>query len=176
MSTIQEVEDDDARLLGQVLAFLALLLCSFVENGLGYFPGLYGSVPKLTVAVLFVLLLNHPAVIPVLSVVLVGLVNDLVQGSPLGYSSGLLLVAHGWIVFRLQTLAQTDSGSVWYEFTILMAALTLLMLCAMVVYSGTLPALQPLVFQFGLTVLVLPVVNWVYLVGARFAAILERLG
>ena len=169
------LEDDDTRLLGQVLAFLALLLCSFAENGLGYFPGLFGNVPKLTLIVLFVLYFYHPPIAPLPSIALAGLVHDLIHGQPLGYTSALMLVAHGWITMRKPLLARAESGSLWYEFTTMMAIVTLLMLATLVVYSGRFPALQPLVFQFGLTVLIFPVVNWVYHLVIGFASLLEDL-
>ena len=175
MNSLKEVDDDDTRLLGQVIAFLALLLCSLAENGLGHFPGLYGSVPKLTLIVLFIVCFFHPAMMPLVSLVLVGLLHDLIQANPLGYTSGLMLVVHGWIEMRRQALVQAESGSVWYEFSVMMAVVTLLVLAALTLYSGSVPALQPLVFQLSLTVLVFPVANWVYHVGIGFAALIEEM-
>ena len=175
MSALEAEDEDDIRLFGQVLAFVVLLLCSFSENGLGLFPGLYGSVPKVTFIVLFVIHLYHPQALPVFTVVLVGLVHDLVQVQPLGYSSGLMLVAHGWLEHRRQTLVQAETGTVWYEFTVMMGVVAVLMLSAVTLYSGHLPAIQPLAFQFGLTVLMFPVAHWVYHIMASFASMLEQM-
>lgn len=173
MNALEERGDVDARLLSQVLAFLLLLLCSLAENGLGYFPALYGSVPKLTLIVLFVLYYYHPQTLPLLPVVVVGLVHDVIQANPVGYTSGLMLVAHGWVEMRRQTMAQAESASVWYEFTKMMAAISLLMLFALVLYTGQVPAIQPLVFQLSLTVLIFPVVNWIHYIIGSIVALLE---
>ena len=175
MSELKENVDDDARLLGQVLAFLILLACSFAENGMGQFPGLFGCVPKLTFVVVFMVCLYHPTAIPLASVVLVGLVHDLIQGNPLGYSSGLMLVVHGWVAHRRLALAQLEKASVWIEFTALMAVVALLVIFALLLYSGRMPALQPLIFQYGLTVLAFPVVNWVHQLALDFASMLEQM-
>ena len=169
------LEDDDTRLLGQVLAFSALLLCSFAENGLGNFAGLFGNVPKLTLIALFVFYFYHPPIVPLPSVVLAGLLHDLVHGQPLGYTSALMLVAHGWISTRRPLLAQAESGSIWYEFTMMMAVVTLLVYVALAFYSARMPALQPLIFQFSLTVLLFPVVNWAYHLVTGFVSLLEDL-
>ena len=175
MSELKENVDDDARLLGQVFAFLILLACSFAENGLGHFPGLFGSVPKLTFVVVFIVCLYHPTAMPLVSVVLIGLLHDLIQANPLGLSSGLMLVVHGWVAHRRLALAQVEKGSVWIEFTAMMAVVAILVFFALMLYSGRVPALQPLVFQYGLTVLTFPVVNWVHQLVLAFASMLEQM-
>ena len=175
MSELKENVDPDARLLGRVLAFLVLLACSFAENGLGHFPGLFGSVPKLAFVVVFMVCLYHPSAMPLVSVVLIGLVYDLVQANPPGYSSGLMLVVHGWVAQRRPALAQVEKGSVWIEFTVMMAVVALLGLVFLLLYSGRMPALQPLVFQYGLTVLAFPVVTWVHQLALGFASMLEQM-
>ena len=175
MSELKENVDDDARLLGQVLAFLVLLACSFAENGLGHFPGLFGSVPKLTLVVLFMVCLYHPTAMPLVSVVLVGLVHDLIQANPPGYSSGLMLVVHGLVAYRRPSLAQEERGAVWIEFTAMMAVVALLVFLTLLLYSGRMPALQPLIFQYGLTVLAFPVVSWIHQLFLGFASMLEQM-
>ena len=154
---------------------MALMLCGFVENGLGHFPVLFGSVPKLTLVTLFILCFYQTQTVSAISVVAVGLLYDLIQANPLGYTSGLMLVVHGWVIFRKQLLAQAESGSIWYEFTILMAVTAVLVLFVILLYYGRAPAIQPLIFQFSLTVLLFPVINWIYLVIMGFASMLEQL-
>ena len=167
-------QKNDSKLLGQVLAFVGLLAFSMAENGLGYFPSLYGSVPKLSFTMLFVLCFYHPAIMPLISVFLVGVMHDLSQANPIGYTSALMVMAHCWIMFRRPMLMQTESGSIWYEFTIMMLAMMLFMLTVIVAFTGNLPALQPLLFQFSLTVLMFPMMNWMYHLIMGFAAMLEQ--
>ena len=77
-------------------------------------------------------------------------------------------------MFRRPMLMQTESGSIWYEFTIMMLAMMLFMLTVIVAFTGNLPALQPLLFQFSLTVLMFPMMNWMYHLIMGFAAMLEQ--
>lgn len=172
MTPIQQ--SDENRLLVQVLGFVGLLLVSFAENGLGYFPALYGSVPKLAMIVLFILCLKVPLAMPLVTVFSIGLIHDLVQANPLGHTSALMVLLHLVAQFRQPVLQQAESGAVWYEFTILMLVLMVLTIMALLVHSGTVPALQPLLFQFGLTVLIFPVINWVFELLTGFAAMVEK--
>lgn len=151
---------NDSKLLGQVMAFIGLLFLVFAENGLGVFPVLFGTVPKLLFIAVFLILFFHPFAVPLLSLFIVGLVYDLTQANPLGYTAALLVCTHGWVLIRRRVLVK--GGSLWAEFTAMMAVIMVLSVLGVMLMSGAMPALQPWLFQYGLTVALLPLAHWFY--------------
>ena len=161
--------------LSRVAAFLFLLVVAFAESGFAYFPVLYGSVPKITLILFFILCLYYPRAFPLGSIFIIGIIHDLVQANALGYSSALFILARMMVLGRRDVLLHSDSSVVWYEFTGMMLAMMLFTGASIVTYKGDLPAFQPLLFQFGLTILIFPLINWLFhITSGVINMILER--
>lgn len=167
-------DTEDNLLLFQVLGFVGLLLIALGEAALGYFPALFGAAPKLLLICFFVFSIYLPAAFPLVSIFLVGVIFDLIQGSPFGFTSALLIMVQVIVLNRRFTLQQSDSGMIWYEFTLTMLAVLTFTLITMVLYWGRIPAPQPLLFQYSLSILLFPLVNWLIQLVMGIATMLEE--
>ena len=150
----------DQDLLFQVLGTVSLLLLAFVETALGLFPFLYGSAPYLIMMVMVCLALHLPVAVPAIAVVLAGLLFDLLQGAPVGFTSSQLLLAIMIVMARRPLLIHADAGTVWYEFALMLGVLQIYGYAVISIWSGSLPSVGVFVFQLALTVLIFPVINW----------------
>ena len=153
---------DNVTLLAQLPSFCGLMLVAIAENGLGYFPTFYGSTPKLLAITVFILAIHTPKAVPIFLIFLVGLIYDLIAANPLGYSSAILTLIHVAVSMQRRFLLVLDSSIVWYRFTLVMLGIFAFTTLATLMMSGNLPAPQPLVFQLSITVLLFPIVYWLY--------------
>ena len=148
----------DRDLLFQVLGTISMCVLAFVEMAFGQFPVFYGSAPLIMVIGVVILVHYLPDALPLVAVVLAGLVFDLLQGVPPGFTSSLLLLAMIVSLSRAPVLAHADAGTVWYEFAFVLAGLYSFGLNTF--WSGAVPAIRPYVFQYAVTVLIFPMLFW----------------
>lgn len=149
----------DQHLYRQVVTGCMFLLLVFVESALGQIPGIYGTVPKLTVMVLFWIATRQPLLVSPWLAVGLGLVFDLIQGNPVGYSSAIFIAVlfAGRLGFRV---SNEDHSLLWIAFLGICSAIQLVTFGFAWAQVGSPPAVGPLVFQFGLTVLLFPLIIW----------------
>jgi rod shape-determining protein MreD len=151
----------DRLLLHQVIAFMALIGVVLVESSLGHVSAFYGVAPKLGVCLLFILAIKFPHAVTLFNIITAGLVFDLLQGNPLGYTSSvylLVLLAGEW---RLLDLQEADASTIWFEFVALIFGVMIYSMFIFALYEGQLPPITVIIFQIVLTVLVFPVLNWI---------------
>ena len=151
----------DQILFQQVLSFAVLLLCVFIEGGLGLVPSFYGSAPKITFCILFLIALYRPAAASLYPVMLVGLIFDIIQGNPFGYTSSLYLIILGVVAWRRQFLIIADPSVVWSEFIIMLSGLMVYICTVFLILQGTWPPFAEILFQIGFTALLFPIFNWI---------------
>ena len=157
----------DQILFQQVLAFTLLLLSVFVESGLGLVPSFYGSAPKISFCLLFLIALYRPAAVPLYPVMLVGVIFDTVQGSPFGYTSSLYLIILGVVAWRRPFLIIADPSAVWSEFIIMLTGMMAYIFLVFVLFHGTWPPVAEILFQIGFTALLFPIFNWMMTFGRQ---------
>ena len=142
----------------QLLAGATLFGMLFVELGLGYFPAFYGVAPKLTMTMLYLMLVYDDEPVHLASLVGLGIMYDSLQANPLGYTSGgFVLVALCGRQARLR-LAHPPLSTLWIEFAVVMLVVFVYSLAVMTVYHQTAPAMGYVLFQHAATVLLLPLV------------------
>ncbi|MCE2517294.1 MAG: rod shape-determining protein MreD, partial [Alphaproteobacteria bacterium] len=115
----------DQLLLQQVFSFVGLMFIIFVDSALGQLPTFYGSAPKLVFGVLFIIGIRFPKAVPLLPVMVLGLIYDLVQGNPFGYSSSIYLIILIFTQLRGVVLVEADATTQWSEFVLLVFGLML---------------------------------------------------
>jgi rod shape-determining protein MreD len=149
-------------LLQQVLFFVGLLFIAFVESALGQIPSFHGASPKLMFCLLFVINIYCPKVIGLLPMMVVGLIFDLTQGNPLGYSSSLYLIILTYTQLRHSFLIEAEAINVWAEFVVMIFGIMICMMVIFGLYTSAWPPFSEMIFQIGLTILLLPVVRWIF--------------
>ena len=142
----------------QLLASATLFGVLFVELGLGYFPAFYGVAPKLTMTLLYLMLVYDEEPVHLATLVTLGIIYDSLQGNPLGYTSGGLILVAMIGRHARQRLAHPPLSSLWIEFAVAMLVVFAYSVLAMVAYHQRVPAIGYVLFQHAATVLLLPLV------------------
>ena len=142
----------------QLLAFTGLFAMLFIEVALGYFPAFHGVAPKLMMALLYVMLLYDEEPVRLASLVTLGVIFDSLQGNPLGYTSGGLILIAIFGGFARRRLTRPPFSTLWLEFAFVMLGLFVYAIIVMASYHQTQPAVGYVLFQFSATVLLLPLV------------------
>lgn len=155
-------QDRDQILFQQVISFSGLLFIAFVESALGLIPAFYGAAPKLVFGFLFVIGVRFPSAVPLFPIMIIGGIYDLLQANPLGYSSSLYLIILIYTQIRRNLLLEADATSIWSEFVLMVAGMMIYMMIIFVFYTGAWPPLSDMLFQAGLTILIFPIINWLF--------------
>jgi cell shape-determining protein MreD len=103
-----------------------------------------------------------PTASPVTATVLAGIILDLHQGAPLGYSASVLLLTLIIVILRRPVWTHFDAAKIWYEFALIMLMVQIYCFAVITLWSGHTPSIGSFVFQYGITVLLFPVMNWAF--------------
>ncbi len=155
-------QESDQILFQQVMCFIALIFVVLVESALGHIAAFFGAAPKLTLCLIFIVAVKYPNAVTSFSVFVAGLVFDLTQGNPMGYTSSIFLITFIVAEWRHVVLGDADAGSVWSEFVLLVFGIMIYNMLFFALYEGRLPPFAEITFQIGLTVLIFPVLNWMF--------------
>lgn len=164
------------QLLTQLFALLALGLVMFVELGLGYFPAFHGVAPKLMLTWLYLMLVYDEEPPRLISLFMLGIIYDSLEGNPLGYTSGaLILVAISGHIAHGQTshLFRPPLSSLWITFAFVMLVGFAYSVGVMLAYYQTTPAVGYVLFQYAATVLLFPLVLGAQQSARRLSAFLR---
>ena len=155
-------EKADQVLFLRVMAFVIMTAIVFIESVLGLVPAFYGSVPKISFCMLFLIGLNKPEALPVYNIAFIGLIYDVLQANPFGYTSSIFLIVLGVVTWRRPFLITVDASVIWSEFVIMLSGLMIFMLVIFGLYHGAWPPFAEILFQIGFTALLFPIFNWGY--------------
>jgi rod shape-determining protein MreD len=150
----------DQILLHQVIAFILLSFIAFVESSLGHISLLFGVAPKLTICLLFIFAIKFPHAVTLFTAVATGLVLDLAQGNPLGYTSSIFLIVFLVAEFRLNILKDAETSAIWLDFVLLFFGIVIYNMIIFGIYERQFPPFTETTLQFGLTILIFPILNW----------------
>jgi len=169
-------ENQDQLLMSQVIGVVGMVTLAFAESALGHMPLFYGSVPRIMLIMLFIVTLLVPGALPTVMMFVIGIVYDLVQGNPLGYTASLMMIVQMAVILRRLRMTDADAGIVWSEFSLVMAVVQIYGLLVLVLYTGHLPAIRPIVFQFATSVLLFPILYWLVIFSANISLAFRRSG
>lgn len=157
-TTVTEHLDRFTRQLVPVALTLALVLLSVVPVQL---PS-YGSVaPAVSLIAVFYWAMTRPDLQPAAAVFLVGLVEDVLNGYPLGGTAVVLLLAHLVVVWQSRYLHDKGYGVVWLAFALIALAAGIGRWLIVSGVEGTLADLPGALFQVLMTVAVFPLITLV---------------
>ena len=148
--------------LTQSTNFVVLFLVAFAEIALGYFPLFFGVAPKLLLTMVFIMAVyddeaNHFAILLV-----IGLIYDAMQAAPLGFTAGAMILTHlcGAIVERW--LRHAPYSMLWMQFALVLVGLMFYAWLGIVLSHQAIPAIGGFVFQYSITMLLLPLMLGIY--------------
>ncbi|OUR79585.1 rod shape-determining protein MreD [Alphaproteobacteria bacterium 46_93_T64] len=138
---------------------LFLVLLSVVPLRINGFASVTPSF--LSIAV-FYWSLHRPYLMPAPLVFILGLIFDILTGAPMGLSSLMLLLVHGIAVSQRQVFVGKAFLVTWWGYLLLGTVIAVLSWGFASLLSLTLIPILPLFVQLLLTVLVFPLLAWIF--------------
>lgn len=135
---------------------LGLLGVIFLSLPLRLFEGALPT-PIIPLVVVFFWSIYSPAHMPSVSVFLIGLLQDLLTGGPLGLWAVVYLVTQFVVMSQRSYFLGREQKVVWLGFTLAAAAASLILWLVMSLMSGVLLPVRGLLAQMAATVLIYPV-------------------
>jgi rod shape-determining protein MreD len=124
-------------------------------------PGYSSIVPMLTLACTFFWAVHHPRLLPPVVVFVIGLVQDILSGAPVGAGAVVLLLTYGVTVSQRRFFHHRSFLQVWSGFMLVALGAAALSWLLAVIVGGAFAPPQAALFQYLLTLAVYPLVTWV---------------
>ena len=132
---------------------LALLLFSLLPFGL---PGLRAIAPSLVMIAIFYWTVYRPDLMPLSAGFAIGVIQDLIVGTPLGLSAAMLVVVQAAVSSQRQFFLSHSFRFVWIGFATIALGANALGWVAAMVYNGALIEPRSILFQALLTIALYP--------------------
>ena len=156
--------DGTARNLVPVTFTVLLIVFGMVPLGI---PNFAPIMPALGVIAVFFWLVHRPDLMPAWAVFLVGLVQDLLGGGPLGVGVFVLLVVYAALAGQRRYIARARFFLVWLVFVPVAAGAFVLTWLFNSLIADALLAPGPVAFQYLSTVAFYPCIAWLFLQAQR---------
>ncbi|MEH6477753.1 MAG: rod shape-determining protein MreD [Sneathiella sp.] len=118
--------------------------------------------PSLLTISVFYWSLHRPYLMPAPLVFALGLLFDILTGAPMGLSSLMLLIVHGIASSQRQVFVGKAFLLTWWGYLLVGTGIAILSWCFASLLSLTLIPVLPLLIQLLLTILVFPILAWVF--------------
>ncbi len=112
--------------------------------------------PIIPLVIVFFWSIYGPNYLPALSVFLIGLLQDLLTGGPLGLWAGVYLVAQFVVMSQRSYFMGREQKVVWLGFALVAAGASVILWLVMSLMSGVLLPAGALLFQMLATVMIYP--------------------
>lgn len=154
-----------------LLIVIGMILAIF-EGSLAQWSALYGSTPMLSLIFLYWLSLHHEKYVLLITGFLIGLTSDLLFSDLVGGRATTYIAVTYVMDWRRQRLLQNDFRDIWFDFSVVAAAVTAFQLFIFSALNLAIPSLTPVMFQVGLTMILFPIG---YVVMTTMSNTLQRL-
>ncbi len=125
-------------------------------------PGFGPITPAFTLMAVFYWGLYRPDRLPYGAIFCLGLIQDLLSGTPLGMTSLVLLLVQGTLISQHRFLLGKSFLVTWCGFMLVAPAAAILSWIVGSVFFGAFLAPIPIVIQVLLTILLYPALTWVF--------------
>ena len=156
--------DGTARSLSPVAFTVLLVMIGMVPIGVANFAPI---MPALGLIAVFFWLVHRPDLMPAWAVFLVGLIQDLLGGGPLGVGVFVLLVVYAALAGQRRHIAHRSFILVWLVFLPVAAGAFILTWMFNSLIADALLDPGPAAFQYLSTVAFYPCVAWIFLQAQR---------
>ncbi|MFQ5958821.1 MAG: rod shape-determining protein MreD [Alphaproteobacteria bacterium] len=138
---------------------LALMLVSVVPLRL---PGFAPVTPVVALMAVYYWSIYRPDLFPLAAVFFIGLVQDTLNGTPMGLSSLVLLLVQGVVVSQRRFFHGKAFLVEWWGFMLVAPGAALVTWTLASLYYGVLLVPRPLGFQLLLTIALYPCLTWLF--------------
>ncbi len=124
-------------------------------------PGLSPIAPAWGLIAVYFWIFHRPDLLPPWTIFLLGLIQDLMSGGPLGVNAFVLLVVYAGIGSLRRVMADAPSRMIWANFLLIAAGAFFLSWCLNCLIAGRLIGSTPALLQCLMTVAFYPPLAWV---------------
>jgi rod shape-determining protein MreD len=126
-------------------------------------PGFARVVPFLALIAVHHWTIYRPDLMPSYAVFLIGILQDLLSGTPLGVHAVVFLLVYGVVLWQRRFFVGKAFVITWLGFSIVSAVAALLTWALISAYYVSLVDPRALVYQYSLTLGFFPILAWVFL-------------
>jgi rod shape-determining protein MreD len=130
-------------------------------------PELSSIMPPLALVSVCYWSIYRPDLLPLWSVFLIGLLQDLLSGGPIGVATLTLISIHAVVLWQRRLFVSASFPMVWCGFMVMAAAALGMMWLLTCLGLLTFVSPRPLLFQYILTVAAYPCFSWLMTQGQR---------
>jgi len=147
--------DSDWPFLFLVVLFGVVL--ALFEGSLALWPSFFGATPLLSLIFLYWIALHHEKYVTLFSGFLIGLASDLLFSDLIGGRATAYIAVVFMMDLRRPKLLQGEFRDLWVEFSAVIVGVMLFQLLVFSALNFAVPALMPVVFQIGVTMILFPI-------------------
>ncbi|WP_207462607.1 rod shape-determining protein MreD [Azospirillum sp. SYSU D00513] len=119
--------------------------------------------PQFALTAVFYWAIHRPDLMRPVTVFLIGLLQDLLSGGPLGLNALVLLLVHGIVLNQRRVFLASTFALMWVGFGMMVTGAALLQWAAYSLLSGTALPVWPALFQALMTLAFFPAIAWLLL-------------
>ncbi len=123
-------------------------------------PGYASVAPFLTAIAVYYWAIHRPDLMGPGTAFLIGLLQDLLTGGPLGVNALVLVVTHWAVCSQRRVLVSSTFAVMWFGFSLVMMGVASIQWLAFTVLQAAVLPFKPALFQALLTIAFFPAVAW----------------
>jgi len=147
----------------QSTPFLLTLALVIINQLPLHIPGFSQVMPLLPLMAIYHWAMFRPELMPAHAVFIVGLMQDVLSGTPVGINALVYLAVYGTVLSQERFFSGKSFVVVWLGFGLIAAAATVAVWALVSAWYAAIVAPQAVIFQYLLTIGFFPVVVWVFL-------------
>lgn len=151
----------DLRLRQATPIFVTTILAILSVIPLGI-PGYPTVVPSYAAMAVFYWAVFRPDLQPTTALFLIGVLHDVLAATPLGFTALGLLVVHALAISQRKAFLGKPFALAWLGFIVIQAIVAVLSYLLINAVNVRILSPEPAVFQYLLTVLLFPLVAWIF--------------
>ncbi len=153
------------RLLTPFLLTLSLVLLNIVPLRI---PGFSNVVPLLPLMAVYHWAVYRSELLPAFAVFLIGMLQDIFSGSPIGVNTLVFLLVYGVVLWQHRFLYGKSFAVIWLGFGIVSAGAFILIWALISLWNLSVLEPRAIAFQYLLTVGVFPALAWIFMRWQQF--------
>ena len=153
------------RLLTPFLLTLTLVILNIIPLQL---PGFSRIVPLMSLMAVYHWAVYKSELLPVYAVFIIGLLQDIFSGSPIGVYTIVFLIVYGVVIWQHRFLFDKSFSTIWLGFSIVSAGAFLLTWVLICLWNLSLLDLYAVFFQYLLTVATFPALAFFFMYWQKF--------
>ncbi len=149
-----------ARQLTPSVFTLALVILNVVPL---HIPGFSNVAPLLPLMAVYHWAVFRPRLLPAYAVFMIGLLQDILTGAPIGVNALVFLVVYGAVLSQKRFFIGKSFFILWLGFSLIAAVAATINWLAVSILSATLVEPQTVFFQYLMTLGFFPAIAWIFL-------------